>query len=106
MRENVWYNVKVPKTSEKKNENFSLKMPVSLMQALTEIAESEDRPLGYVGRELMLRGLRLYRQDGRLRDVNGDAVAEPLNGIPLAPTGSKIQLGNAQNTQTQKRRTR
>lgn len=75
MREIIWYNVGMPKTLEKKTENFSLKVPSSLMETLSDISEKEDRPLGYVGRELMIRGLRLYRKDGRLRDDQTQTVA-------------------------------
>jgi hypothetical protein len=113
MQGNVWYNVDVPKSLEKKNENFSLKMPVSLLKLLGEIAEAEDRPLGYVGRELMIRGLALYQSDGRLRDEPNTHIAPVVarispgdqqtreeiehqlrnGGMPIAPTGrTKIPL--------------
>ena len=85
MQKNIWYNVRVPKTLEKKNVNFSLKVPESLLEALGAIGEHEDRPLGYVGRELMIRGLALYRVDGRLRD---EPVAKPERH--LAPVVATI----------------
>jgi hypothetical protein len=85
MHKNVWYNVGVPKHTEKKNENFSLKMPISIMARLKEIAEFEDRPLGYIGRELMVRGLALYEMDGKIR---GEAATETMRR--LAPVVARI----------------
>ena len=54
---------------EKKTQTLAMKVQSSLFERLTGIAETEDRPIGYVARELMLRGLGLYEVDGRLRDV-------------------------------------
>ncbi|MBX3288388.1 MAG: hypothetical protein KF855_03490 [Acidobacteria bacterium] len=56
------------KINEKKDEPLSLKVQPSLLVVLKEISEREDRPVGYVARELMVRGLGLYQQDGRVRD--------------------------------------
>lgn len=125
MRESSWYNVEVPKSQEKKTVNFSLKLPASLIDALAEIAEREDRPLGYVGRELMTRGLANYREDGRLRDeqtqhlapvvatitpaqhkadeMRADEIRRQLNdgqGMPLATTSRrKIPIHNTEDIQ-------
>jgi len=54
---------------EKKTQTLAMKVQSSLFERLTGIAETEDRPIGYVARELMLRGLGLYELDGRLRDA-------------------------------------
>jgi hypothetical protein len=64
----LWYNVAVPPTAEKKDQPLALRVPESLLNRLAEISVLEDRPLGYVARELMVRGLALYLQDGKLRD--------------------------------------
>jgi hypothetical protein len=68
MQNNLWYNEVVPNGTEKKDQPLALRVPVSLLETLGEIARAEDRPLGYVARELMGRGLALYRVDGKLRD--------------------------------------
>lgn len=54
--------------SPKKAEMIGLKIEASDKEALIKICQSEDRPLGYVARELMLRGLADYRRDGQLKD--------------------------------------
>lgn len=82
MQENIWYNVRMPVTVEKKSENLALKVQATFLQTLGEIAEHEDRPLGYVARELMMRGLALYRQDGKLRN-------EQTVNIPIMKKGVK-----------------
>ena len=61
---------------EKKTQTLAMKVQSSLFERLTEIADSEDRPIGYVARELMLRGLGLYESDGRLRDARSGTVAD------------------------------
>jgi hypothetical protein len=45
-----------------------MKVQASLLDRLNAIAGEEDRPIGYVARELMLRGLKQYEADGRLRE--------------------------------------
>ena len=68
MQNNLWYNRVVPNSGEKKDQPLALRVPVSLLDTLGDIARAEDRPLGYVARELMIRGLGLYSADGHLRD--------------------------------------
>src|SRR5436190_19923355 len=53
---------------EKKEVPVTMKVTDSVKLALDGICADNDRPLSYVARELMLRGLALYRQDGRLKD--------------------------------------
>jgi len=53
---------------EKKSEQILINVTPSTYKLLAKIAESEDRPIGYVARELMARGLSQYQIDGRLRD--------------------------------------
>ncbi len=56
-----------------------LPVPVKLSQeektAYTEIGEEADRPLGYVIRELALRGLVEFRKDAKLRASTEEAAA-------------------------------
>lgn len=82
MQNNLWYNHVVPSHTEKKDQPLALRVPVSLLETLGEIARAEDRPLGYVARELMGRGLALYRVDRKLRD---DANVESKVVASIAP---------------------
>lgn len=61
------YNLDVPATTEKKTVQIAVKIPDWLDSELSNICSKEDRPMGYVARELMIRGLELYRKDGFLR---------------------------------------
>jgi len=68
MQRIVWYNSVVAVNPEKKTVQIGVKIPGSLNETLEDICAREDRPLGYVARELMVRGLGLYRLDGKLRE--------------------------------------
>jgi hypothetical protein len=67
MNNKMVYNLVVPEKFEKKELPITMKVSESLRQTLESIGAKEDRPLGYVARELMVRGLSLYRMDGQLR---------------------------------------
>lgn len=62
------YNQAMSQNSEKKSEQILINIEPSSFRVLAHIAETEDRPLGYVARELMVRGLALYAADGNLKD--------------------------------------
>ncbi len=81
----------MPPQNEKKTIQIGVKIPESLYQILEEVCQAEDRPVGYVARELMVRGLALYRVDGFLKD-NNSAVNAVHNAIQKAipPSKSKI----------------
>lgn len=64
----VCYNRDMPVQAEKKSEQVLVNLTPSAHAELAEIAEIEDRKMGYVARELMIRGLALYRQDGQPRN--------------------------------------
>jgi hypothetical protein len=68
MQNKLWYNQAVPYKAEKKSVQIAVKLPESVFQLIEQVCSKEDRPVGYVARELMLRGLTLYRNDGLLRD--------------------------------------
>ena len=68
----------MPVRFEKKDQPLALRVPVSLLKLINEISDKEDRPVGYVARELMIRGLALYQNDGKLRD---DPKTMPPNVI-------------------------
>ncbi len=53
---------------EKKEITIGMKVQETIRRQIEEIAADEDRPVGYVARELMIRGIALYRLDGKLRD--------------------------------------
>ena len=75
---------------EKKTQTLAMKVQSSLLARLSDIAETEDRPIGYVARELMMRGLALYESDGRLRDSPATgAVPRP------APVVARIEPAKA-----------
>jgi len=83
MQTELWYNGFVTKQFVKKSEQIAMKLIPDLLAELEQISRDEDRPLGYVARELMIRGLALYRVDGRLRD-------EPQAAKHLAPVVATI----------------
>lgn len=65
------YKAGMPKPaseSAKKVNMLGLKVDEPTRVELDGISEAEDRPLGYVARELMLRGLAAYRRDGHLKE--------------------------------------
>lgn len=51
----------------KKSEPLTIKISEADKKLLAEICKREDRPLGYVARELMLRGLAAYNEDFELK---------------------------------------
>lgn len=70
---------------EKKAEMIGLKIEPSDKATLIEICQAEDRPLGYVARELLLRGLAAYRKDTLLKEPND----KPKLKVYTAKTQSK-----------------
>lgn len=84
MQSSICYNETVTDEFEKKEEPLALRLPASLKNRLIAIAYEQDRPVGYVARELMLRGLQLFEQDGKLRGE------PPKKGIP----GTTLKLPN------------
>jgi hypothetical protein len=56
------------RTGEKKTEPLTIKIEAGDKATLERIGETADRPLGYVARELMLRGLAAYKRDGLLKE--------------------------------------
>jgi hypothetical protein len=66
--ENICYNVSVPSVYEKKEAGIGTRIPESVKRRIEEIAVSEERKVADVIRLLLLRGLALYEQDGRMRD--------------------------------------
>lgn len=101
MQKIVWYNQKVPSTTEKKSVQIAVKLPESLYATIETICAAEDRPTGYVARELMIRGLGLYQRDGRLRDEAGMApVVASISGqqskAEIKRSLEKIEIGKTQ----------
>lgn len=68
IQRNLCYNSGVSSNTEKKDQPLSLRVPSSVITKLNEISEAEDRPLGYVARELLIRGLSLYDVDRKLKE--------------------------------------
>lgn len=83
MRNIVWYNRSVPQPSTKKSEQIAFKVVPAVAAQLSEIAAQEDRPVGYVARELMMRGLALYQQDGQLKGGASDVSVKHAKHIKL-----------------------
>jgi hypothetical protein len=59
--------------SQKKSEQVLVMLVPEMYAELQSIAAGEDRPLGYVARELMIRGLGLYQIDGKLKAEPAEA---------------------------------
>lgn len=87
----VCYNRNMPQNAEKKSETVLLNLTPTTFDALTRIADFEDRKLGYVARELMIRGLALYEKDGRLRDEAKAATGRKLAPVVASISGSTQQ---------------
>jgi hypothetical protein len=81
------YNVNMSRNVEKKSKQILLNLSPSDYEQFVRVAEETDRPLGYVARELSLRGLMLYELDGKLR---GEA---PRSDRKLAPVVARIEPG-------------
>jgi hypothetical protein len=73
----------------KKEVTVGTRVDEETKRILDRIVEKEDRTLGYVTRELMLRGLALYKQDGLLREANPDAIGLKRDLGELAPVGTR-----------------
>jgi len=73
--------------SEKKSEQVAVKLAPATLEMIEQICQIEDRPVGYVVRELMVRGLSQYQIDGRLRDL-------PQPERHLAPVVATIAPAN------------
>lgn len=79
---------------EKKDSPLTIKVGESLKREIESIASNEDRPVGYVIRELMVRGLDLYRADGLLRSSTNTTRSK---GVPATTIklGQKIERKKA-----------
>lgn len=62
---------------EKKSEQIAVKLSPSTLEVLTKVCEAEGRPMGFVVRELAMRGLSQYVQDGVLSPMR-EAIKEGL----------------------------
>jgi len=83
--------------SEKKSEQVAVKLAPATLEMIERICQAEDRPVGYVVRELMLRGLALYHEDGNLRSTNSphrleDAFHEGIKRAIPADIGQTKKL--------------
>jgi hypothetical protein len=74
---------------EKKTQTLAMKVQASLLDRLNDIATDEDRPIGYVARELMLRGLKLYESDVGLREPSNTTPS--ANASDPAPVIARIE---------------
>jgi hypothetical protein len=69
----------------KKVLNVGVKVNEEMRQELEAIAAAEDRPMSYVVRELAVRGLALYKQDGRLKATEAEEnILQTANEITPA----------------------
>lgn len=62
---------------------------------LKQIAGDEDRAVGYVARELMLRGLALYKQDGKLKGEPSSVLS--AGSVPISKVAARIEPGKERN---------
>lgn len=77
----TWYKRNMPSSpggeKPKKIDFIGLKVGGPDKEDLIEISKEHDRPLGYVARELMLRGLAAYRRDGKLKETETSRATRP-----------------------------
>ena len=83
MNENLCFNAFVPADYEKKEVSVAARIPERMLRELDDIASSHDRTRGYVIRELLARGLEVYRANGVLKpDIKGvRTIREPITMI-------------------------
>lgn len=60
----------------KRNETVPVKLSGPEKELFKQIGKDNDRPLGYVIRELALRGKKLYDKDRQLKEPDGDRTVE------------------------------
>jgi len=107
MSKSVCYNRDMAYIPEKKSEQVLVNITPTTHEMLKQVVTIEGRPMGYVVRELMIRGLDAYIEDGSLRGPLADAgreaakraIAEGIRmaipesigqGRPLAPVVATI----------------
>lgn len=101
----VCYNRNMSINIEKKSEQILINVTPSTYKLVAKIAETEDRQVGYVARELMTRGIDLYIEDGKLRDVDStDAVKAAIReGIRRAIPDTSVAASRTKTTQRTQR---
>ncbi len=62
---------KKPVRQDKRTATLTMKVSETERGMLLPICEDHDRPLGYVARALMVRGLAAYQRDGLLKELKG-----------------------------------
>lgn len=62
--------VYMPSDGNKKEIPVTMKLSEQQLLMLEDICARHDRPRSYVARELMLRGIALYKQDGKIREAD------------------------------------
>jgi len=104
MQEIFCYNISVkPKNFEKKEESIAMKIEPSIKREIEEIAFADSRTVSAVAGALMIRGLALYRRDGKLRDEglpSGVFVAtlnEPKSKLAAHPSSKEVVHGRLMN---------
>ena len=91
------YKWDMARNVEKKTKQILLNLSPSDYEKFVRVAEETDRPLGYVARELSLRGWSLYEVDGKLR---GEAPAKAMR--QLAPVVARIERGEMSKADVQR----
>lgn len=71
--------------TKKKVVMVGVKVDEPTREMLGAVCGKEDRPLGYVVRELMLRGLAAYLRDGSLKEPPTETIR-----VPTYTLGEKI----------------
>lgn len=77
----TWYKRNMPSSPDdqraKKVDFIGVKVGAPDKKDLLAISKEHDRPLGYVARELMLRGLAAYKRDGKLKETETSRATRP-----------------------------
>lgn len=90
MTKTACYNYPVARIPAKKTETVLINMDPETFTVLSKIADAEDRPRGYVARELMIRGFGLYAADGNLKDAASLTEIFDHSLKQAAPQGVKV----------------
>ena len=86
---NTCYNPAMATDKPKKVLTVPVKVDDPTKRAFEKIGEAEDRPLGYVVRELAVRGMALYAKDGKLRDTDAEKKPRTIKSRPVHTESSK-----------------
>ena len=77
------------KDEAEKVKTFGVSLLASDIDEVIRLAKLDQRPPGWLGGKLLLRGLAAYKVDGRFEDLTTEETLHPQR-IPVLPLGLKL----------------